>query len=91
MISSLGAVWDLKSGSRVQNVAHPARALEVVWFGPRLNNGNPPEGNGPALGNIAFNLLAGFLLNLITSADYSCFWIENFVFGTILAARWDLG
>ena len=88
MVLSLGAVRDRESGSTVQNVAHPARALEVVWFGPRLNNGNPPEGYGPALGNIAFNLPAGFLLNLITSNGYNCYWIENFEFGTILAARW---
>ena len=51
-----GAVRNLVTGKTVGSVAHPATGLKVVWFGPRLNKGIPPKGNGPAYGNIACNI-----------------------------------
>ena len=77
---------DPVSGKCITDVTHPDRHLRVIWFGPRLNNGKAPNEYGPAFGNIAFNLPAHFLENLLIN-DYKCYWIENFEFGTILASR----
>ena len=67
-------------------VNHPARDVEVVWFGPRLLDSNE-ERQGPAYGNVAFNMPAHWLELLVTEKGFNCYWLENFVWPQNTAVR----
>ena len=68
---------------------HPARDIEVVWFGPKLLDSNEEE-QGPAYGNVAFNMPAHWIELLITKKGFKCYWMENFVWPRNIAVRCSL-
>ena len=59
---------------------HPAKDVEVVWFGPRLPDLPDNEEGRPAYGNVAFNIATRSIELLITEKGFNCYWVENFVF-----------
>lgn len=73
----------------MQDINHPARDVEVVWFGPSLTDSND-EDQGPAYGNVAFNMPARCLELLITEKGFNCYWMENFVWPQNIAVRFLL-
>ena len=71
------------------DINHPARDVEVVWFGPSLLDSNE-EHQGPAYGNVAFNMPARCLELLITEKGFNCYWMENFAWPQNIAVRYSL-
>ena len=70
------------------DINHPARDVEVVWFGPSLLDSNEDD-QGPAYGNVAFNMPASCLELLITEKGFNCYWMENFAWPQNTAVRYS--